>query len=257
MKIKTPTKKHALKILDLLDHGLTSGKGYPEPGKMCVEAAVCYAMGLPHGDSPPCVSPAVRTFKIALNDSHWSSPMARANGLRRIAVAQLGSNAIDENIFVGYLVTHIVKRILSSMLKSIGLTKAAAKCAGVVTLDEVSRASLAARAAANAASCFTACRAADLAAHAVEYLYEAAYIPEYARSAAEVAAHTADARIRSATDIACAADVAADIAFNAARVSTDLPCAADSVLRLAAEIGVEALIEAKSPGIKFLKLVKI
>lgn len=35
-----PTKEHAVKILDLLSHGLVKGLGEPIPGKMCVEAAV-------------------------------------------------------------------------------------------------------------------------------------------------------------------------------------------------------------------------
>jgi hypothetical protein len=47
---------------------------------MCVEAAVCYALGLPHSDNPPCVGYAVRQYKIRLNDSNWSSNEARAKG---------------------------------------------------------------------------------------------------------------------------------------------------------------------------------
>ena len=58
---------------------------------MCVEAAVCYAYDLPHSDKPPCVGNAVREFKIRLNDCNWSSSKARARGMRRIAIAQLGS----------------------------------------------------------------------------------------------------------------------------------------------------------------------
>src|ERR1051326_3385041 len=84
----TPTKDIARKVLEIVDHGLTNGKGEPIPGKMCVEAAVCFALGLPHGDNPPCVGEAVRSFKIALNDCEWTSDTARAKGLRKIAVAQ-------------------------------------------------------------------------------------------------------------------------------------------------------------------------
>src|SRR5690606_13425965 len=75
------------KLLGVVDAGLVDGVGEPEPGKMCVEAAVCYAMGLPHSDKPTCVSPALRALKIRLNDSSWSSNEARAKGLRRLAVA--------------------------------------------------------------------------------------------------------------------------------------------------------------------------
>lgn len=45
------TRKIAVRVLEVVDAGLVSGVGSPEPGKMCVEAAVCYALGLPHGDS--------------------------------------------------------------------------------------------------------------------------------------------------------------------------------------------------------------
>ena len=67
----------ARKVLTTVDAGLVSGMGDQVPGRMCVEAAVCYAYGLPHSDNPPCVGAAVRSFKIGLNDSRWSSSTAR------------------------------------------------------------------------------------------------------------------------------------------------------------------------------------
>ena len=81
----------ARKVLAVVDAGLCKGMGTPEPGKMCVEAAVNYAMGAEHGDEPACVAPSLRRLKIRLNDSSWSSDKARAKGLRRLAIAQLGS----------------------------------------------------------------------------------------------------------------------------------------------------------------------
>lgn len=113
-----PTIEHAKAILELLKHGLSSGLGSRVPGHMCVEAAVCYAMGLPHGDNPPCVSPAVRAFKITLNDSCWSSHQARATGLRRLAIAQLGSSEIDEIVFAKELVLATLRRIVPASLRS-------------------------------------------------------------------------------------------------------------------------------------------
>src|SRR5258708_34821687 len=85
------TVKTARKVLEVVDVGLCKGVGNPVPGQMCVEAAVCFALGLPHGDNPECVSNALRQLKIRLNDVNWSSNEARAKGLRRLAVAQLGS----------------------------------------------------------------------------------------------------------------------------------------------------------------------
>jgi hypothetical protein len=51
------TRQHAERIVGLLEHGLVSGVGVPEPGKMCVEALVCFALGLPHGDDPAASRP--------------------------------------------------------------------------------------------------------------------------------------------------------------------------------------------------------
>jgi hypothetical protein len=60
----------AQRVLDVVECGLTSGVGIQKPGKMCVEAAVAFAMGLPHGDQPlKCVAGEVINAKIDLNDS--------------------------------------------------------------------------------------------------------------------------------------------------------------------------------------------
>src|SRR5690349_21116859 len=70
--------------------GLCRGVG-ERGSQMCVEAALCEALGLPHGDDPKCVAQSVRAYKIALNDKQWSSPEARAKGLYKLGLAQLGS----------------------------------------------------------------------------------------------------------------------------------------------------------------------
>lgn len=97
-KIKVD-KKLAQKVIDVVTPGLCNGLGDPTPGKMCVEAAVNYACGLEHDDSPPCVGGSVRNFKINLNDGNWSSNKARAKGMIKIAIAQLGSNKLNQDKF--------------------------------------------------------------------------------------------------------------------------------------------------------------
>jgi hypothetical protein len=104
-------------VLSIVDAGLVKGVGNPVPGELCIEAAVCLALGEPHGDEPSCVSPALRAFKISLNDAAWSSPMVRAAGLRRLAVAQLGTaDTLDHSEFARRVamlaVTNIVPRTL-------------------------------------------------------------------------------------------------------------------------------------------------
>jgi hypothetical protein len=113
------TREIATKVRDVIDAGLTSGVGEPEPGKMCVEAAVCYALGLPHGDDPGCVSQSLRKLKIRLNDARWSSDQARAAGLRRLGVAQLGSaGVLDEREFIRRVVEMTIRRAMPVGLRA-------------------------------------------------------------------------------------------------------------------------------------------
>lgn len=92
----------AQRILNIVDRGLSVG--LRDGGMVCVEAAVCAALGLPHGDDPGCVLPALRKLKIQVNDRGFNSPETRARALRRLAVAQVGSDSLDEMAFVRELV---------------------------------------------------------------------------------------------------------------------------------------------------------
>lgn len=144
-QIKKLSRQIAREICNLLDYGLVSGLGKPQPGKMCVEAAVCFAFGLPYGDDPPCVGRAVRQFEIRLNDSGWSSPQARASGLRRLAIAQLGSDQIDQVEFAQRITLRIIQQIIpvglrsraqlyKSQQKEDELLKAASECEAALDL---------------------------------------------------------------------------------------------------------------------------
>lgn len=122
--MKKPTKnaeelRIVKRILELVDYGLTGGLGRQAPGKMCVEAVVCAAYGLPHGDEPPCVHPIVRSMKIELNDKNWGSKANRSKGLRRVAVAQIGTNSSkwNKSIFSNEMRLGIVKQLLPKTLK--------------------------------------------------------------------------------------------------------------------------------------------
>lgn len=112
-------RETAQRVLAVVDQGLTAGLGKPQPGKMCVEAAVCYALGMPHGDDPVCVSRAVRNFKIVLNDANWSSRMVRAQGLRRVAIAQLGSDSISAPAFAAAVAVPMLRQLLPLALRGL------------------------------------------------------------------------------------------------------------------------------------------
>lgn len=116
------TLEIAKKVLEVVDKGLSNGLGKPIPDEMCVEAAVCYAYGLPHNDNPPCVSRAVRVLKIQLNDSEWSSTKARGIGMRRLAIAQLGSaDVIDNKEFAKRVADYTIRTTVPQALRAAAL----------------------------------------------------------------------------------------------------------------------------------------
>jgi hypothetical protein len=235
------TAEIAQKVIETVDAGLCLGAGRPEPGKMCVEAAVCFALGLPHGDQPTCVGGAVRAFKIGLNDSRWSSDKARARGLRKIAVAQLGSDTIDQVAFARLVSLKIIQKVVPMRLRAAGmkgnqkykleLEECANLCERATNLEDAKKMAEKAR---------TVARNADNAAADAAY---AAYA-DYASNADYSAANAA------ANDAANAAAAAAYADYSAALAAAN----ADKVLCAAAECALEALIELKSPGCQWLNL---
>jgi hypothetical protein len=141
----------ARKVMEVVDAGLCKGVGKPNPGEMCVEAAVCYALGEPHGDNPSCVGAAVRAYKIVLNDANWSSNAARSEGLREIAIAQLGSVDIDQVKFSEYVALEIIRQVLPSALRGVGLNVEAEACEKAVDLSAAWSAARSAESAARSA----------------------------------------------------------------------------------------------------------
>jgi hypothetical protein len=258
------TEAIARKVVEVVDAGLVNGKGKPIPGQMCVEAAVCFAMGLPHGDNPACVSPALRRLKIALNDRAWSSPQARAQGLRRLAVAQLGSaGVLDDADFRHRVVDMTIRKAVPVGLRAaarvnpahaLALEAAAVRCETEGTRESCQHA----RAIASAAA---AADAADAAAHAAAYAADAAAAAAYAYAAAAAAADAdAYAYAAAAADAyayAYADAAAAAAAADAAAAAADAYAYArtrDRVLGEYAEWIVEILIEMQAPGCQWLAL---
>ena len=238
----------ARKVLTVVDAGLVSGVGHPKLGKMCVEAAVCFALGEPHGDEPSCVNPALRAFKVGLNDASWSSPTARANGLRRLALAQLGSagnfDAVDFSKRLAMMtVNKTVPRVLriAAAMKLTAqnplflaimweaLEKAAVECEKAIDLDAASHA-------ASAAS------------------YAASDAASAARDAASVASFAARAARYAASDAARAARDAASVASFAASAAS---AASDKELSTIAEDVVQLLIAMDAPGCQWLDMAPL
>jgi hypothetical protein len=219
------TREAAAKVLKIVDAGLIHGGGKKAiAGQVCVEQAVCMGLGLPFSDNPSCVAPVLRSLKIKLNDGPWSSNQARARGLRRLALAQIGSrDRLNETEFVRRVVDIALRISCPQALRAAAsarkdkdhiaaLIAAAARCETEGTFE----AALEARAAAIAA------RAAALA----------------AALAAPAAAHAAFSASSAAADAAGA----------------DAADARDKSLAVYAESVVQLLIEMKAPGVQWLDL---
>ena len=212
-----------LKLLNVVDAGLVNGVGNPVPGQMCVEAAVCYALGLPHGDDPKCVAPSLRSFKIRLNDSKWCSNAARAKGLRRLAVIQLGSkDALDERKFAKRLADLACRTSVPIALRAAASTHK----------DPVHKAAL------------------------IEAADRCETSPN--RRAAEHAREVARAYAAYAASASADASASASASASAASASAYASAASrDKILSDFAEGVVQILIEMKVPGSQWLELTEL
>jgi hypothetical protein len=247
------------------------------------------ALGLPHGDDPGCVAPALRSLKLRLNNSAWSSNQARAKGLRRLAVAQLGSkDHLDEKEFARRLVDHAIRRSAPQALRSAAsvitdethkaaLRAAADRCEKEGTREAaleakgVALATYATYSADNdeAAPAYAAAAAANHAAVAAAYAtaacatysadnYEAA--PAYAAAAYAAAANhaaaasTSTAAAMHSSAAYATADAAAYAAYATAFADKDL--VRDKFLADYAEAVVQILIDMKAPGCQWLPLTE-
>ncbi|CAM6053525.1 unnamed protein product [Sphagnum tenellum] len=211
-----------------LSRGLCSGVGHRD-GQMCIEAAICAALDLPHGDAPTCVAHAVRAYKIRLNDCYWSSPEARAKGLRSIGIAQVGSaGVVDDKEFSKRMSEGTIRRLLPTLFREVfpnnqKLLAAADRCELEGSREAV--------------------KAARLAAYTV-------WAAEAAECAAMHGASVAYVAMQAAEVAWCSTNAAA-----AARMAKEATKSGDKYLLLSADICLQVLKDLKSPGCAWLELL--
>lgn len=211
---------------DILSRGLSEGIGTRE-GQMCIEAAVCAAMDLPHDDDPGCVSESVRSFKIALNDSTWTSPEARAKGLRNLGIAQIGSkDIVDDREFTSRLAKKTIQILIPTLLRQVFQDNKEG-------LDAALRCEM-------ESSCDAAQAVWNLVFYEIKYTDG---IPEKIESAG------------TAAGAACNAIEELNSTYSVLYVTDAVQCAVDATLNdpdkyliMIAEIALEILKELKSPG---------
>jgi hypothetical protein len=268
------TKEQVVKILSLFDMGLRSGLGTGKPGDMCVEAVICNVLEDRNADDPKCVSRVLRALKIRLNDSSWSSNDSRAQGMRRLGIAQLGSAGfLDENEFIQRVLGVVIRKAFPGAFRAVAAvmkndadrskwSDLAARCEAAPEQIKPREArqffvEFKQNAAADDAAAYAADDAAAYAAAAAD---DAAYAAAYA-AAADDAAYAA-----AADDAAAYADAyAADAAYAAAAYAAAAYAAAayapkkraearDKSLATFCEWIVEILIDMKVPGCQWLDL---
>jgi len=281
------TKEIIEKLNSVIDAGLCSGLGDPTPGEMCVEAAVCYAFDLPHGDNPRCVHTVLQDLGILLNDKlGWSSNEARAKGLKRFAIAQLGTaENFDAAEFANRMLAYAINKKLPAALRLLGkqfpakaadLDACALACENAQALAEMKTAVTAARditlrirgnAVANvyaAADAYAAVNNSFGAVWAAIAAYEAPPDPGDAEWLTYLNACAANAAY-AAYGVPCACEARAVTAYavdaayaSGAYAVTHFPGAAeatpkDAALSEIAEYAVQVLIDMGTPGSRFLQ----
>jgi hypothetical protein len=166
------------KLKEIIPQGLVSGLGEPNPGELCVEAAICLALGEPHSDEPSCVHEVDREFAIVLNDAKWSSDKARAEALLPLAIAQLGTAGKDRTEWIERVIEGTIRKVVPMALRAAAkenpefaeeLEEVAVRCEKEGTREAV----LVARDAAYAANAAAAYEAAYYAYEAAYYAYRA------------------------------------------------------------------------------------
>jgi hypothetical protein len=219
------------RLIDVVKPGLSHGLGEAKPGMMCVEAAVCYAYGLPHGDNPPCVNSVVRAYKIRLNDSGWSSNKARAKGMLPLAIAQLGSDTLDGVEFGRKIIVRTTQTIIADLFAEHELSVELSECEDLMRIREI-------------------CLKFKNDAYANAAAYAAAN--DAANDAAYAAANAADAYNAYAANAADAANAAAYAAYAAYATRAK----SDAILIQASNNALAILQEMNSPGCAYLYLLE-
>ncbi len=248
---------HAGSVLQVVDKGLGMGfESTPVVGQLCVNAAICFALGLPHSDKPTCVGYKVRYFGIALNDMDWrtmpglsDAPQARARGMRRFAVASLGSDTISQLQFCDRLYVKSLKAMLPVVLRNemktqpeFPIEQLCERIAKIVTLDDAK------------------VIAKEIAITYTSMWSSFSYAPGCAR--AVTSELTPNAKAFLDKFLVCCAEGARlpgveTATFALGAIGTeyeDTMTYFQELLRLLANAAVDVLIEMQSPGVEFLHL---
>lgn len=214
-----------------MSNNINEGTGEQLPAWRCESYTFYYPL-LPHDDDTKCVGWAVRYLVFHINNREWSSDAARAEGLRKLVVAQLGSDKLDQFRFAHLVALKTVQRMCPLLF---------AQLAKLAETDEDREAmESAGRACAEVAS-----------------LQDAVMVLTLGLGRASGAAHTLEIARYSALalanghTIAHALDLALFLALTLDHVHA---IDRDETLAMLADICVEVLVEMESHGCQWLEL---
>jgi len=127
------TRESCLRLLNLIDKGLSSGLGRSTSSRMNIESCTQFA-GLIYDKY---VSKDVGIFTAELNDSeNWHTNLNRVKGMRKLALAQLGSSKIDSSKFCENLALETIRKIVPIVLNDLEMYKEARKLSTVGDVDK-------------------------------------------------------------------------------------------------------------------------
>jgi hypothetical protein len=208
----TITNEQLAQLNTLFDYGLCSGIGTGKEGEVCVMAAInAVITGDPHSDGDAeCVSSAVRSFQIRLNDAAWPSKKERADGMRALAIESIGTKGVLDDVRWTRRVAELfIREQLPDTLRTVAelfkdkphhakLTEAAQRCEDEGSSDAADAAADAADAAADAAAAVASARWAAVA--SARWAAAARWAADAVDAAAAAAAVDAAAVARWAAD---------------------------------------------------------
>jgi hypothetical protein len=117
------TEELARKVLAIIDKELSEPLFEPRTVFVSAERPLCDVLGRPRpspsSDGLGWVSPALRTLTGCLHGCRWTSSKVRAEGLRRLALAQLGSHALDDREFARRVAQLTIRTVLPRALRAV------------------------------------------------------------------------------------------------------------------------------------------
>jgi len=219
------------KIHSLLDKGLVSGIGIAVPGNMCIEAVISFALGEPHDGSPSCVGSLIGEFSRTLNDCPWSSHLKRAEGMRDLAIAQLGSDSLVQKEFKEKMQYLAITKLLPSMFSDYNKEKYSAYIKELENATELESATKA----------------------AVHVAHAAFFATDYLAAAAAYAAINDSCAYRTSYYIGQFKCPFYASPASAAYCAAEINANEDKYFLMVSHLAVSVLKDMKSPGCSFLK----